>query len=708
MCILKVISIIAVIIIGALSIEYCKKAQRFFDRVISRSFLYQILLLFFAAGVVFCVFFLIMQITNAGLKLGLSDWIFSFINPGATFEQAVEDSDRAWAIIFGVLGMVFLSGLLISVISNILERRVDKIKNGQAHYPFKNHVVIIGYDRMSISLICQLAKDERYCNSEIVLLTTREVPKIRYELFSRLDSKIEKKVTIISGNRTLDEDLRRLHIDNSKGVYILGENDEYDRDSLNVECVKKVDEILLKASIGKPVRCNVMFEYQSTFSIFQRQDIEGIKDRIEFVPFNYYEMWAQKVFVDRRYKNTEKNIAVEEFMYTPLDREGITADSDKKVRLVVLGMSNMGVAMGIQAAHLCHFPNFVTKGIKTRITFIDEHADREMNFLRSRYRSLFNETDVYYREVECWDIFNESVIKNEAARISPRAEKETFTDIEFEFIKARVEYPAIQEYLACLSRYENTCLTIAVCFSFTPQAIAAGLYLPDDVYNNHIPVLVQQETSHCTLDMLSGDGKFKNIKPFGMLDDWYNLEKADDLMPMMIKYMYDKTSKKDETCIQKIEAVKTFAPGVMRENWNNWTDGDGKELKNTTALKWSNIYHANMAQIKKRSLDIIPGKELNSKQINLLARVEHNRWNIEKLLMGYRPCTPEEADDIANRRKSKQELRNVFIHNDIRPYETLAEDDKGIQAREYDVAISRSLPFMLSELEKFNNDHRQW
>jgi hypothetical protein len=85
--------------------------------------------------------------------------------------------------------------------------------------------------------------------------------------------------------------------------------------------------------------------------------------------------------------------------YPFLDREPITADSDKHVHFVIVGMSQMGVAMGIQAAHICHFPNFVTKGIKTKITFIDENAEREMNFLQGRYLHLFEETDYSF-----WDI----------------------------------------------------------------------------------------------------------------------------------------------------------------------------------------------------------------------------------------------------------------------------------------------------------------
>ena len=693
--IISILAIIAIILaVFALPVRFRKTIQRFIDHAISQSVFKQLMFLVIATGASFCFLLLMMLFVHGALKLNILDWVFAFINPASSYFIGADNSAKVWSLITGVIGMIFMSGLLISVFSNIIQRRVDKVKNGETHYYFSGHVVIIGYDKMSIGLISQLAKDERYRGSEIVLQTTQEATKVRHELFSRLESGIKKKVTIVSGNRTTVEDLELLKIGHCKEVFILGENNEYDNDSLNVECVKKIYGILSKKPAGRIIRCNVLFEYQCTFAVFQRQDIDRIKGRIDFVPFSFYEMWAEKIFVEGKCDSPEKDT----LEYTPLDREGIKADSEQKVQLVVIGMQSMGVALGLQAAHLCHFPNFVTKGIKTRITFIDENADVEMNYLKGRYRRLFDEVDVFYREVNRSDM--NSAQKDESARINTRGANKIFTDIEFEFIRARVEYPAIQDYLAELSRNRNICLTIAICFSFPPKALAAGLYLPDELYYNDTTVLIRQEISHCTLDMLTKDGKYRNVKPFGMLDNCYDLCKADNLLPMMIKYLYDHTD------ADKEEVIKTFVPDVLKKSWQNWKDKNGEELRNITALKWSNIYHANMVQIKKRSLDIIPGEELSDEQINLLARIEHNRWVIEKLLMGYRPCTPEETRAIADGSRSKQYFRDRFVHNDIKPYHALSIDDKGIQANKYDIIISKSFPYMLSELEKY--DHAKY
>ena len=76
--------------------------------------------------------------------------------------------------------------------------------------------------------------------------------------------------------------------------------------------------------------------------------------------------------------------------------------------------------------------------------------------------------------------------------------------------------------------------------------------------------------------------------------------------------------------------------------------------------QWSNIYNASSIATKLRSIGIaLPMKdrirELTPHEIVILAEVEHNRWNVEELLMGYRIVTPEEEKEI----EKNIELKNV-------------------------------------------------
>ena len=676
--ILKLTVILILITIIGLLIRFRKKSQRLIDFALSKSVSYQLLLLISITGIVFALLLLSMWLIHgiSEIKLTVYDSILTFINPGGSFSDSIGDFDKFWAIIIGIFGMVFLSGLLISVLSNILERRVDKVKSGHVYYSFKNHIIIIGYDRMSIGLVRQLLENDSKCI--IVIQTIQEVPRVRHELFSNISASMENKIFFISGNRNSTEDLEKLNVDKCREMFLLGEKKEYDHDSLNIECLKKIRYILENKKAEQYKRCNILFEYQSTYAVFQQHDLSDIIPWIDIVPFNFHDTWAQKVFVEGRYKSPDNKANIK---YSLLDGGGISENSDKTVHLVIVGMSRMGIALGVQASHLCHFPNFITdKSKKTRITFIDDNADTEMNFIKGRYSRFFKEVEHTYENVE-------NPQKNEHFY-----SEELFTDIKWNFIKGRIEHPYIQTKIMDWCNEKDSVLTIAICFSSPPSAIAAGLYMPDIVYDKNIPVLVQQQTSHSILSMLENSFRFKNVKPFGMLDNSYNLNNADNLLPMMVKYTYDNTT--DDTCI------KSFPEKEIKANWGKWGKDD-----NISALKWSNRFCANSIYVKQRSLNFNSGETLNEKQIEMMAHIEHNRWVIEKLLMGYRAPAPEELKKIEADKEEKKKYRKMFIHSDIRAYRSLTEDYTGINAGLYDINIVKALPFILKAYETYNKNN---
>jgi hypothetical protein len=648
---------------------FSNKVSRFIDRGIAGTIGKQLFFFTFLSLAVFLILFTVsMLLYPPDVPVDVRFWgiVLNFLDFGGYDETY--GAGRVLILITNIFGMVLFGGILVSVLTNIIVRRIDRVKEGDVYHKFSKHILIIGYDPICEGLVKQLA--EKY-DGEIVLQTTQEVPDVRHDLFTDLEESLIKKITIVSGSRTSLEDMKRLRVHEASEVFLLGEPGD-DRDSHNIECMRIINALLEK-QFGK-IRCNVLFDRQTTFFAFQQQDMGEIREHIDFAPFNFCDSWAQKVFVDLQYSSGE-------VVYTPLDREPIKADSGKKVHLVILGMSNMGVALGLQAAQLCHFPNFFTKGIKTRVTFIDENAGREMLYLKGHLESFFAEIDYFYRDINGGERFNNTT------------EKEKFTDIEFEFIKARFEQKEVQDHLIELSAQEDTYLTIAVAIGDSPAALACGLYLPARVYDSGANILIRQEFSCAAIEMLSGGKpgdtyrKYKNVKPFGMLQDSFDMDRADNILPMMIKYTYDNTSNES--------IVRGFPEETIRKNWmENWRAGD-----NVSALKASNRYCANFCWIKQRSLDIKPGVELTDEQINFAARMEHNRWVAEKLLLGFRAPRPEEAAGIAADKK-REYFKERFIHEDIKAYEVLGSDEKNIDVKIYDINISKALPYMIGEYEK--------
>lgn len=646
-----------------------RKVLRGVDNALSKSRLGQVFMLAFLIVFIFTfIFFICLGVSslcNDSDEISFWNALGHFFNAG-NFNKA-DGIANGWVLIINVFGMILMTGLLISVLSNLLERRVDNIENGRITYNFKKHFVIIGFDKMTIGLVRQL--HELYKDAEIVIQTIQEVPIVRHELFSYVNGETEKKLIIVSGNRNSKEDIEKLNLDTAEEVFILGEENETDHDSLNIECLKIANTILSNSKTNDKIRkrFHVLFENQSTYAVLQQQNVE-VGDLIEFVPFDFQEKWAEKIFV-----NNESN-------YLPLDRVPIREESLHTVHLVIVGMSKMGVALGIEATHLCHFPNFVRdKKLKTKITFIDKNADKEMYFLQGRYQSLFNEIDYEYE-----DISNSS--NNKSGK-----DANHFTDIEWHFIKGEIENPVVQEKIGAFSEEKNVLLTIAICLNNPSAAIAAGLYLKTVVYDtdkvrhfeqyseNHtdvdtnlfnVQILIKQNTPHTILSMLEHTDKYQNVKAFGMVDDCLNVLKSDnrDVLAKRVHYVYDyyygkETHKQIPTSIPDTD--------VLNEKW----------LPMVIAEKWSNRYHANMIAVKLRSFNL---EELVNKQhIELLAKVEHNRWNIEKLLLGFRPTKDSEKHAL------KSDLKKKFIHPDVKPFDELSDDMKDL-----DRMISEALPLI--------------
>lgn len=81
-----------------------------------------------------------------------------------------------------------------------------------------------------------------------------------------------------------------------------------------------------------------------------------------------------------------------------------------------------------------------------------------------------------------------------------------------------------------------------------------------------------------------------------------------------------------------------------------------------------------------------------------MAEVEHNRWNAEKLLLGYRSASDEEKAEIDRDISLKTKFKKEdFVHYDIRPFADLRPDTSGKSANRFDYAISEGLKLVVEK-----------
>ena len=374
---------------------------------------------------------------------------YHFIDPGNQ-HMTTTKGGRAWAAVIAVFGIFLFNGLLVSSIIGYVDRRKEKWQKGEVrykwflkHYP---HYVVIGGNDMVEGVVKQMLRNKKF----VLIQTTRDVEEFRRKLFGTLSKDEQKCIIIYYGSRTSEEDIKDLYIEKAEEVYILGEETRTDdlesyHDTMNMEClnllledykntprgrsitdmflqVKKYREQLKAAEEKKTkeelkkqnedlnnkwrercrLKCRVMFEYQTTFSVFQFYDVdEEVEAYVDFRPFNYYEQWVQKVLVNNEIVPEKLREAVARGHYLPLEGiEGIKENDNSYVHLFVVGMSRMGVAMGIEAAHIAHYPNYEQKRIRSKITFIDKNATEEKDFFMGRFKELFALSHWRYGDVD--------------------------------------------------------------------------------------------------------------------------------------------------------------------------------------------------------------------------------------------------------------------------------------------------------------------
>lgn len=617
----------------------------YFDQSFSSGTGKQIGWLLFAFICVLILLFVIYSILpgEGSLSEKFSNLLLLLIDPG--------DSDVMpflFTVIVDVLGLILFGDMLISVASNILERRVEAYKNGETTYNMYGHVIIIGYNNSVPSLVKTLLTKHILAHEEeqfVVIQSEQPTEEIRSCLHIASDEWTERNTLVVHGQGNSREDLAKLHIDTCKEVWIIGDDTLEAHDSVNMETLALVAELWQKK---EKLDCHMLFEHQTIYSVFQFSELhEGINKRLKFHPFNLHENWAKKVLVEGK-----AGEGTDEIKYKPLEGEkGIGKDSDKHIHLIIVGMSRIGTAMAVETAQTAHYFNFREDDDTTRthITFIDCNAEEEMEMFMSRLPNVFDTMRWRYinaaEEKGALYTLKSDTWKNpiEEADSPYRHLGPNFTDLQWEFIDGRVESSAVRRYLTEAVNDKTAITTIAVCLPDAQLATQTTLYLPNSVLSGAYQVLVYQEESDSIIRSMNkpknGCKKFVNIRPFGMINDSYSNNQIGDYEGMWVNAYYDYLycDDKEKRDIEE-KAWKNKEENWAKEKWEDKSVSD----------KWSSIHSANMIHAKLRAVgyDIYSNiddiRAAFTTYMHNLVLTEHNRWVAEQLLAGFRPFYKDE------------------------------------------------------------------
>lgn len=602
------------------------------------------------------------------------------LDPGA-FVDSAENGPVVFQLFTVLVGAVLFTSFLIGAIGNLFGRRIEVITKGQYSYRFKDHMLILGSNSMLINVLRVLTDSAENEKRDIVVQTTADVEQVRERCMAELPKDKIKNLYVVSGNRTYKDSLERVHAADARAIYVLGEEEEPQHDGLSLKCWIHLKSLCVNTE-ADPIDCFLVLDRISSVYTFINKGESKSTECLKLNLINANENSAQQVLVTAKDGKGRP--------YPCLDRKGIDKDSEIGVHFVVVGkMTQMAYSMATTAAHICHFPNFINKRIRTKITFIQKNIKEEFNFFKSHYQSLM---DLSYYEYVHWGTKGDKIVD----RYYPKPEycnpadsdPKGFLDVEWEFIDAGVEEEPVREYLkqCALMNGLTEYLSFAFCDNDPEVNVAAAMYLPYEVFQRcyetkdafserAIPVFVYQPLNGYVVrrnneDAGSGPngGKFSNMFPIGVKSDCFVRTRDRLKWAQRINYIY--------------EIGLTYSDMDDEEAERKWYS-NGRPYTNLL----SSQYSANSIPAKLRSLGMSMSscRALEPDEKRIMAEVEHNRWNVEKLLTGFRALTWSERFELNMARASSKvyadlrikQLKNEFYtHPDIVSFDELNEGSK--------------------------------
>lgn len=439
---------------------------------------------------------------------------------------------------------------------------------------------------------------------------------------------------------------------------------------------------------SKPV-CHLLLHDKVTLWLLQTIDLYAeIHRKFELYAFTMEDQWAKNVFCglgnDR--------------VYPSLDREKIDAVSNKTVHLVIAGFSDLGEALALHAALVAHFPNYVRNySLRTRITIVDEGLSARRDAFVQRYANLFEHS--YYRTINLaqrrMTQYHEPVY---------HSTREDFVDVEWEFVDGNFYDPLLQRKLQLWADDKEQLLTLALSDADCAKNFDRAFALPKAIHERGVSVFVHVGQADLLNKVREAEG-YRNLYPIGMDDCGYDVRLPLLQMAKRLNYFYA------SSCGQK--GVPTDMP----------TDEIEKEWQKLSSfsIRYSNIYNVMTVATKMRSLgheekDWDKFFALTQEEIETLSAVEHNRWSVERLILGFRPPTDTEREEIrenieafiaakeSGKEKPAEDLKNVYkkqkIHYDLCAYRELREDKTGQNVRLYDYDLTACIPLIAQSFKE--------
>jgi hypothetical protein len=522
--------------------------------------------------------------------------------------------DNPWLyIVLGVSGTLVFGGIMVTVFTSGVERSVERLRNGQIRYKhLRNHFIVVGWNPFTPELLSQLCR--KYSKTKIILLVQDNAVEINTNLDTSLQSDFKQRIIVYaSGTRNAVSLIPSLCLAEAQAVYLTDcETFEYEEIAQLMQIKEYISFLVGKRQ--KPLPVFVQINDVFTYNILQRIDTDKMmasmpdkKNLLDIHFYNFYENWARQLW------GYGGNGQYEQLDFEPLE------NSDKHVHLAIVGFSNMGRALLLEALRICHYPSKCA----TEISIIDPQAQ----LFSQQFVSQFP----YLNSID---------------------------DINIHFIEDSIESEGVREQISNWANDASQLLTIAICVENPDYAFRTAINLPEEVYiqpkitsNKHTRVLVSQAVSEFPFEipMIT---RYSSIKFFGILSAGFNLNILSDDLAVIINGLYTDN-------LMGTEVSSDFS--LRFDEWRKkWADNELTPEASKYASRYQSDYFRSLLSLLHRH-----GDTLTPELLEQLSESEHKRWIAERTLAGWRQT-------------KEGEIRNNALrtHNQIVPYNSLSEEEK--------------------------------
>ena len=608
-------------------------------RLLSGKTSYQLIVLIITFLFVFFALQIMLGLDNNFLFKGMTTYDYDF-------GKKVTIDPFVLKLIY-IVGVSFFSGFLVMVLTNGVRNYIDKYIAGDVRYRFYGHILIFGYNDITDGVIENIVNKGN--NINIVVVVENKVREVRETIAGKFGP--NKNLFVLHGCRTNKQDLLSLYSNRAFEIFLIGEN-ESNSDFKNLDCYNELRNLDNFSNWGAYIYLYLQEQSSITLINNRRYDNKAFKDisddnhRLRI--YNTDERWARRILVDSANKWPNMNLNM---------RNGvrITMDSDTFVHLVIFGMSSTGEVIATTAAKTCHHPNFVTKGIRTKITIIDENFSKHRGVLHGRYYDFMEMCHYTLKRIKDSDI--ETIYEHH-----PKEEWD-FLDVEWELIETIPDEILLQKKLIEFANNRNSLLSVVVCNQDESHNVDIALGLPKIYFDEAIPIWLYTRSDSSLRNYLE-NSRYDNIVTWGMPGNYPTQELWEDAAAKHLNFYYN----------------RNFDIKIVLNDDNYYSEMEYVWESINVELRTANIVNAAaipvfVGSMRNWSMDN-ERIEISDEEYEVFAQLEHVRWAVCTLLRGYRPLDKETekisfASGEVNYRAIMENLKKQFYNQYICKYEDL-------------------------------------